>query len=169
MTKFLTATAIAAALLAGGASFAKAGTATANLTVNVTLQANCTFTAGTLAGNYLPGAGPLTVTNAAAVTVGCSQGAVNPTVSFGAGGSGNIAARTAANGANKLAYNLFTLPAGGVLLGDGTLGSTTVAVAGSTVATPKQVPVSMIVPDNAANQALPTGLYTDTVVATLAF
>ncbi len=167
MHKILTATALSAALMAVGAQ-AKSATTTANLTVNVTLQTNCLFTGGTVAATYLPGAGQVTATNANALSVACSPDTVTPTVSFGAGASGSIAGRTAANGANKLAYNLWTAASGGTLLGDGTTG-TTVPVAGSTIAAPKAVSVTLIVPDSAANQVLPAGLYTDTVIATLTF
>jgi spore coat protein U-like protein len=151
-----------------GVTHAHASTTTASLAVNVTLQTNCLFTGGTVAATYVPGAGQVASTNAAALSVACSPDTNTPTVSFGPGLVGTIGGRIATNGTNQLAYNLYTAATGGTILGNGTTGST-VAVAGSTIAVPKTVSVSLIVPDTAANQALPGGTYTDTVVATLTF
>lgn len=169
MRKILTLAATAATLMGIGVTQVHAaGTTTANIAVNVTLQNNCLFTGGTVAATYLPGGNAVTSTNATALSVACSPGAITPSVSFGPGLTGTIAQRLATNGGNSLQYNLWTAATGGTILGNGTTG-TTVTVAGSTIAAPKNVSVTLIVPDSATNQALPAGLYTDTVVATLTF
>jgi spore coat protein U-like protein len=166
MNKILIATMAASVLV--GAGVAKSGTTTANIAVNVTVQTNCLFTGGTVAATYVPGAGAVTASNASALTVACSPDTTTPTISFGNGLTGTIAQRLATLSGSSLQYNLYTAATGGSILGNGTTG-VTVAVGGSTIAAPKAVPVYIIVPDNANNQVLAAGSYTDTVVATLTF
>jgi spore coat protein U domain-containing protein, fimbrial subunit CupE1/2/3/6 len=166
MNKIIVATMAASVLV--GAGIAKSSTTTANIAVNVTVQTNCLFTGGTVAATYLPGAGAVTASNASALTVACSPDTNTPTISFGTGLTGTIAQRLATLSGSSLQYNLYTSAAGTSLLGNGTTG-VTVAVTGSTIAVPKAVPVYIIVPDNATNQVLAAGSYTDTVVATLTF
>jgi spore coat protein U-like protein len=167
MNKIATAT-LAASVLAGTGIVDAASTATANIAVSVTVQSNCLFTGGAVAATYVPGAGAVTANNASALTVACSPDTVTPSISFGAGLTGTIAQRLATTtGGGSLQYNLYTA-AGGSILGNGTTG-VTVAVTGSTIAAPKAVPVYITVPDNATNQVLAAGTYTDTVVATLTF
>ena len=166
MNKLIIATMAASVLV--GAGVAKSGTTTANLAVNVTVQTNCLFTGGTVAATYVPGAGQVTASNATALTVACSPDTNTPTISFGTGVTGTIAQRLATLGTGSLQYNLYTAASGGSILGNGTTG-VTVAVTGSTIAAPKAVPVYITVPDNANNQVLAAGAYTDTVVATLTF
>lgn len=165
MNKIIIATMAASVLV--GAGVAKSSTTTANLAVTVTVQTNCVFTGGTVAATYVPGAGPVTASNASALTVACSPDTNTPTISFGTGLTGTLAQRLATLGTASLQYNLYN-SSGGSILGNGTTG-VTVAVTGSTIAAPKSVPVYITVPDNANNQVLAAGAYTDTVVATLTF
>jgi spore coat protein U-like protein len=165
MNKIIIASLAASALV--GAGVAHSSTTTANIAVTVTVQTNCLFTGGAVAATYVPGAGPVTASNATALTVACSPDAATPTISFGNGLTGTIAQRLATLAGNSLQYNLYN-SSGGSILGNGTTG-VTVAVSGSTIAAPKAVPVYITVPDNANNQVLAAGSYTDTVVATLTF
>jgi len=70
MSKIIIASLAASALV--GAGVAHSSTTTANIAVTVTVQTNCLFTGGAVAATYVPGAGPVTASNATALTVACS-------------------------------------------------------------------------------------------------
>src|SRR5262249_25524178 len=139
---------------------------TANLTVTATVAPTCKLTTGpTLAfGNV----NPLGNTDAQGdITWVCANG-FNTSIKLGAGGSGSIGARTMAKVGGTLAYQLYTDSARTTVFGDGTGGSSTVAVSGTGYATPANVTVYGRVLAAAAGAA-PVGSYTDTVVVTIVF
>jgi len=106
------------------------------------------------------------------VTVTCSGTAlltVPVTVSLNAGMWGTFAARSAASGASRLGYNLYRDPAETQIWGDGSSGTSTVALSvfilvigtGSSSAT-----VYGLVPNG---QDVAPGTYTDTITATVSY
>jgi spore coat protein U-like protein len=154
------------ALLASAA--AQAGTATANLSVSANITANCTISTTDVAfGAYDPisanastpltatGAVNTTCTNGASVVVTLDQGA-----NAGSGSTSAVPVRRMANGSSFMNYGLYS-DNGDTDTFDGVTG-VTVAGTGAQVGTP----VYGSIP---AGQNLPTGSYTDTVVATVTF
>jgi len=167
MRKILSATMAATALL--GAGVTQAGSAPANLTVSVTVTANCVVSNGTLPMAYVPGNGNVKANTT--MSVSCSPGANPTTVGFGWGLNGSAVnqTRAAANGAVQVAYNLYTTNSYGTVLGT-TVGTNTLTVTlPATFAAPSTLTIYGEVPDTAANQLVAAGTYTDTVLATLAF
>lgn len=149
----------------------QAGTATANLTVTESVAANCSISTNTLAfGSYDPvtthAASPLDGTGSIVVT--CTNGA-STTVTLGqgsnaAGGSTDTVPlrRMKAGTSNYLSYTLYQDAGRNTAWGNtsgtgvnhtGTGTSTSITVYGRV----------------AASQNVPTGSYTDTVVATITF
>jgi spore coat protein U-like protein len=144
---------------------------TANLSVTSNISANCTITTLPVAfGAYdpvvanattaLPGTGTITTT--------CTTGAA-PVITLGqgsnAGGGSTDAApvRQMANGSSKMAYGLFQ-DVGHATVWGNTGGTAPASVTGTGVA--QNATVYGLVP---AGQNLPSGSYTDTVVATVTF
>jgi spore coat protein U-like protein len=109
------------------------------------------------------------VTGSSTVSVRCTNGTAY-TVALNGGSTvgGTIAQRLMANGANTLAYNLFTTNAYATIWGDGTTGSTQAGV-GAGVATANAHTVFGQLPDSAANQASVTGAFSDTVTVTVTY
>ena len=148
---------------------AMAGTSTTNLSSTASVSASCSITTNAVAfGTYDPvvvnastpltatGAVDTTCTNGASATITLDQGA-NP----GSGSTASAPQRRMASGTNYLSYGLYTNSSYTTTF-DGTTG---VAVTGSgaQVATP----VYGSVP--AGQNTLPSGSYSDTVVATVSF
>jgi spore coat protein U-like protein len=150
---------------------ASAATATANLTVSTTIANTCTITTAPVAfvaydpvvanaSTPLPGTGTITTT--------CTTGAA-PVITLGqganAGGGSTDAApvRQMANGANKMAYGLWQNAGHSTVWGN-TAGTAPASIAGTGVA--QNATVYGQIP---AGQNLPSGSYTDTVVATVTF
>jgi spore coat protein U-like protein len=150
---------------------ASAGSQTANLSVTSNISANCTITTLPVAfGAYdpvvanvstaLPGTGTITTT--------CTTGAA-PVITLGqganaGGGSTDVApARQMANGASKMAYGLFQ-DSGHATTWGNTPATAPASVAGTGLA--QNATVYGLVP---SGQNLPSGSYTDTVVATVTF
>ena len=72
------------------------------------------------------------------------------------------------NGTDTLQYNLYTTAAFATLFGDGTTGSTMPGT-GTGLATAVAVTVFGSLPDNATNQGVSTGAYTDTINVTVTY
>jgi spore coat protein U-like protein len=159
-------TLILGAMLAGVANSA---TTTASFSVTETLLTTCSATATTLAFSaYTPGAGA--IANNSTISVKCTKNTPY-TISLNKGttAGGTVAQRLMAFGANTLQYNLYTTAAVNVIFGDGTGGSQTETGTGAGVATANTVTVFGKVPDNAANQAVVPGNYTDTITVTVTY
>jgi len=138
---------------------------TANLAVSATVNPTCKLTAGpTLSFGVVS---PLANTDVQAdITWVCTSG-FNTSIKLGSG-SGTIANRTMHAGASALAYQLYTDATRTTVFGDGTAGSSTVAVSGTGYASPANVTVYGRVLAAAAGAA-PVGSYTDTVLVTIVF
>jgi spore coat protein U-like protein len=72
------------------------------------------------------------------------------------------------NGTDTLQYNLYTSGAFATLFGDGTTGSTMPGT-GIGLATAVALTVFGSLPDSAANQAVSTGAYADTISVTVTY
>jgi spore coat protein U-like protein len=166
MRNVLTASLAIAALVAAGS--ASALTATTSFSVTATVLKTCSATASTLGfGNYTPGAGALAANTT--VNVKCTKG-TGFTVALDKGTTtgGTIGQRLLTNGADTLQYNLYTNAAFATVFGDGTTGVTQ-AGAGTGLATAVALTVFGSLPDNASNQAVSAGSYTDTIGVTVTY
>lgn len=166
MRKILTATMAAAALAAAGT--AGAATATTTFGVSATVLKTCSVAAAALGfGNYTPGAAALAANTT--VNVKCTK-STPFTVALNGGTTtgGTIAQRLMTNGTDTLQYNLYTTAGFATIFGDGTTGVTVPGV-GTGLATAVAVTVFGSLPDNAANQAVSTGAYADTINVTVTY
>ena len=160
---------LAASLSTFGFAQLAAADATDNLDVSATVVSSCTITGGNLSfGTYDTVSGAM-VDSSALVTVACTTG-TDTTVTLGEGahaGGGSTAAipmrRMNDGGANFLSYSLFSDAQRTTVWGN-TVGSGLVYQAASSA--PSQLTVYGRI---AANQDVPAGSYTDTVLATIAF
>ena len=166
MRKILTATMAAAALAAAGA--ASAAVVTTTFGVSATVLKTCSVAANPLAfGNYTPSTGALAANTT--VNVKCTKTTpFTVTLNGGSTTGGTISQRLMTNGTDTLQYNLYTTAAFATLFGDGTTG-VGVAGVGNGLASAVAVTVYGSLPDNAANQAVSTGAYTDTVNVTVTY
>jgi spore coat protein U-like protein len=166
MRKILTATMAAAALAAAGT--ASAAVATTSFGVSATVLKTCSVAAGALGfGNYTPSTGALAANTT--VNVKCTKTTpFTVTLNGGTTTGGSITQRLMTNGSDTLQYNLYTTAAFATLFGDGTTG-VGVAGSGAGLATAVAVTVYGSLPDNAANQAVTTGAYTDTISVTVTY
>jgi spore coat protein U-like protein len=159
--------AVAGALVmaAGAASAASPATTTLNVSANV--ASNCLVTAAPLAFADYDASG--TVDGSANLSVRCSTGTPY-TVKLGAGLNGTIAQRLLSDGTNSLEYNLFTSAARTTVWGE-TVGTNTVADTGRGMSSTKANTHTVYgtIANSAANQDVPTGLYTDTVAVTVEY
>ncbi len=151
-------------------SLAYAGTATANLSVTATINANCTISTGTVGfGTYDP-----IVTNATSalngtgsVTTTCTS-ATPATITLGQGSNPNTGSTDTAplrrmkNGTAYLGYSLYSDSARTAVWGNTTATGVASTGTGSAVAVTVYGQV-------AAGQNQPAGSYSDTVVATVTF
>jgi spore coat protein U-like protein len=160
MPKVLAISLAVAALAAAGT--ASALTATTSFSVTATVLKTCSTTATTLGfGNYTPGTGALTANTT--VNVKCTKGTgFTVALDKGTTATGTIAQRLMTNGTDTLQYNLFTTAAFATIFGDGTTGVTQ-AGTGTGLASNVALTVFGSLPDNAANQAVSPGSYTDTI------
>lgn len=159
----------AAVMVAGVLAIANdrtdAATATANLAVSATVINNCTISTAALAfGNYDP-----VVANASTglsgtgtVTVACTKGAVT-TITLGLGANPTGSQRRLTDGTNFLNYEIYKEVAHTNVWG--TSAATDVDYTASSKAASAFTAFGLV----AANQDVPAGSYTDTVVATVNF
>ena len=162
----LPATLAAVALAAAGT--ASALTAATTFGVSATVLKTCSVAANPLGfGNYTPAAGALTVNTT--VNVKCTKSTpFTVALNGGSTAGGTITQRLMTNGTDTLQYNLYTTAAFATLFGDGTTGSTMPGV-GTGLATAVALTVFGSLPDNAANQAVSTGAYADTINVTVTY
>ena len=166
MRKILTATMIAAALAAAGTASAAAATTTFG--VSATVLKTCSVAANPLGfGNYTPSSGALAANTT--VNVKCSKTTpFTVTLNGGSTTGGNIAQRLMTNGTDTLQYNLYTTAAlchGVRRWNDRRRRAWRGQRSGEAVA----VTVYGNLPDNASNQAVSTGAYTDTINVTVTY
>jgi spore coat protein U-like protein len=159
----------AAVLLVLAAAPAFAATATSSFTVTATVENTCTIsTAGIAFGVYDPivthAAAPLDA--AGSVTITCTRGATT-TIGLNSGNNGPSAVgttRAMAAGANYLSYEIYQEAAHSTVWGNSGAGLYTPAAAPSSAArvftTYGRIP---------AGQDVPSGSYSDTVLATVTF
>lgn len=166
MRKILAAS-IAASLFAavGGA---QAATTSTTFGVSATVLTNCTVSATALNfGTYTPGAGALSVNTP--ISVRCTRGTpFTVALNGGTTAGGTIAQRLMTNGTDTLQYNLYTSAAFATVFGDGTTGSTGSGT-GSGLGTPVTVTVFGNLPDNATNQNVSSGSYSDLINVTVTY
>jgi spore coat protein U-like protein len=159
--------AVAGALLVASGT-AGAATKTTTFGVSAVVNPNCLVSAQALAfGGY---DGTAAKTGTSDITVRCSSGTTYA-VSLSSGG-GTFAQRLlSGSGANKLQYNLFTTLAANTIWGDGSIGTGTVPGVGAGMGVPNAQTHTVFgeLPDNAFNQAAPSGNYTDTITVTVTY
>jgi len=157
---------LTAALALAAPVFCHAGTTTTTFPVSAVINSACSVTASALSfGTYNPTSGsPLDGTST--ISVYCTIGSAY-TVSLDVGtGGGAYTARTIANGANALDYNLYTSNARTTVWGDGTGSTSTVGGTGAGLLTAStQTVYGRVV----ASQDKPPGTYTSTITVTVTF
>jgi spore coat protein U-like protein len=166
MTRTARVALIAGGLALGLAAPAFAQTATANLTVSATVNANCSITTSAVAfGTYDPvvthAASPLDGTGSVVVT--CTKGA-GTRIDLGLGGNASGSVRRMAGGGDFLSYELYTDSGRSTVWGAGAGSGQTIAAA------PNKNPRTFTVYGRvAAGQDVSAASYSDTVVATINF
>lgn len=156
--------ALAAGLAALGCSPALSATSTANLAVQMTLEASCTFSAAAAVnfGGHSAAGADVDVTSA--VTINCAGGTTfNIGLDKGQGSGATYAARKMTSGTNTLTYSLYSDSARTMVWGD-SIGTDTVAGTGRGAA--MSYPIYGRVP--AQGLAAP-GNYVDTVKITITY
>lgn len=144
-----------------------AGSATANLSVSASVAVNCTISTGALAfGSYDPvvthASSPLDGTGS--VTIACTKGS-SQTIGLGLGSNASGSQRRMTDGSsNYLNYELYQNSARTTVWGNSGADLYTPAAAPS-----KAARTFTVYGRVAANQDVPAGTYTDTVVATVNF
>ena len=146
---------------------ASAATATANLGVSATVTNNCTISTAPLAfGTYDPVAANASASleGTGTVTVACTKGA-SPTIGLGLGSHASGSIRRMNDGSsNYLSYELYQET------GRTTVWGTSGAALLSPVAAPSKAPRNFTVFGRVlGNQDVPSGTYSDSVVATVNF
>jgi spore coat protein U domain-containing protein, fimbrial subunit CupE1/2/3/6 len=153
-----------AAVTAGAAT----SPATTTLNVSANVASNCLVTAAPLAFSDYDGSAA--VDGSADLSVRCSNGTLY-TISLGDGANGTIAQRKLESAAgDQLDYNLYTAAARSTIWGE-TVGVDTVGGKGKGMSTNQANTHTVYgtIPNNPANQDVPTGLYSDQVAVTVAY
>jgi spore coat protein U-like protein len=165
MRKIITASLAVAALVAAGS--ASAVTATTTFSVTATVLKTCSTTASALGfGNYTPGGGDVTANTT--VNVKCTKGTpFTVLLDKGTTATGTVAQRLMTNGTDALQYNLYTTAVFATIFGD-TAGLTQAGI-GTGLANNVAFTVYGKLPDNAANQGVSTGSYSDTIGVTVSY
>jgi spore coat protein U-like protein len=165
----LTAVATGALLALAGAAQA-AGPKTTTFAVSATVAANCLVTAGDIDfGDY---EGVADKDDTSTVGVRCTNGtAYTVELNAGIGAGATFATRYMSQGADKLAYSLYTDGAHANVWGDGTGGSATNGGTGTGMSLAKiaNYTVHGLLPNSVANQDAPVGAYADTVTVTVEY
>lgn len=137
------------------------------------LGCNCTIAANSFNfGTYDP-LSSINTDSTGAVSVTCSALVVNAFVNYdvqlATGASGSYATRTMVNGANHLGYNLYTDVSRSLIWGNGS-GGTSIVNDGYLIALLAPVTRNYTVYGRIpAEQVIPPGMYTDSIVATVVF
>jgi spore coat protein U-like protein len=151
---------------------AEAGTATANLTVQVTITASCTINTATL--DFGSNAGTTLISSAinaaTTVSVTCTNGSPY-SIGMNNGANASGSQRRMASGANFLNYNLYTdaarLNAWTTAASNSTCTTTNSCFLGTGSGSAQSVNIYGTVPS--VGTAPPAGVYTDTVTMTITF
>jgi spore coat protein U-like protein len=166
MQKFIKAAVFSGVLATVGA--ANAATTTTTFAVTATVATNCLVSATPLVfGTYLQGNGDHD--QQSTISVRCSNGTpFNVGLNPGATGGATVTTRRMVNGANQLAYQLFSDTTRTTNWGQ-TIGTDTKTGTGAGFAVANAVALNVYgrVPDTVANQSVPAGNYTDTVTVTV--
>ncbi|HWZ64651.1 MAG TPA: spore coat U domain-containing protein [Steroidobacteraceae bacterium] len=159
-----------ASLILAATQEAAAGSASTALLVSAVVDSTCAVSANPLTfPTYYPGNGGVNANTT--LSVRCSRGA-QFTVTMDAGtGGGTLVQRLMSSGAAKLQYNLYTSAARTTVWGDGTVTSAVMAGIGKGLAGNEAITETVFgtLPDSPANRQLAPGLYTDTVMITVAY
>lgn len=148
---------------------AAAGSADAILRVSAIVDSACLVSANPLTfPTYTPGNG--SVNAITTLSVRCSRN-TQFTVAMDAGTGGTVAQRLMTQGAATLQYNLYTSAARTTVWGDGSLSSAVVSGVGKGLAGNEAITETVFgsLPDSPANRQLAPGLYSDTVMITVAY
>ena len=150
------------------ATDADAGTATSTLSVSATVQSTCSITSGSLTfGTYDTLSGSQ-VDGTATISVACTKGAAT-TITLGQGQNADTGStdaspiRRMASGATMLAYSLYTDANRLTVWGN------TVATGRAYVSASSATAQLTVYGRIAANQDVPAGSFSDTIVATISF
>lgn len=164
-SKFLAPVVAGVILMAAGS--AVADTKTTTFPVSAQVAANCLVSADSIDFGSYDGTSALTANGA--VKVRCSYGTPF-TVQLSAG-AGSFAQRLLKNGADQLAYNLFTASDFLSVWGDGTGSSVTVGDVGEGMSSTKEITHTVFgqLTNSAANQDAPAGAYSDTITVTVVY
>lgn len=161
----------AGALLAVAGAAQAANPATTTFLVSATVLKNCTVSAPVAVafGNYTPTGGNVGANGT--VNVNCTKSTpFTVALNKGTTAGGTIAQRLMSDGAgNTLQYNLYTTAAFATVWGDGTGSSVTQPGTGAGMATAVALTVFGSLPDNATNQAVAPGSFTDTITVSVAY
>ncbi len=165
----VTTTTIAAGALLALAGAAQAASKSDSFQVSAQVAKNCVISAPDLNLGTFDGTNDLT--SSSAISVRCTSGTTYD-VDLSTGSSGAYASRTLVNGADTLAYNLYTTNGYGTIWGDTTAGtgrpaSGTGAGMGLAAAQTLTVYGRLLAVDNSGPVA--DGTYTDTIVATITY
>lgn len=163
------AAAVASSLIVSGLNAATV-TPSPQFTVSATVPAICRASASALNfGTYTQGSGD--VDSSSTISVRCTSGTaftvgLNPGATSGA----TVTSRAMLSGANQLSYSLFR-DNGRTQNWGQTIGTDTVAGTGAGVAPASAVALTVYgrIVDDAANQTVPAGTYTDTVTVTVTY
>ena len=165
----LTAALIGSALALGSTLISKpafAGTATANMTVSATVPATCTIATGNMYfGAYNPTEASSTLGQATIIAT-CSSG-TNATVALDAGANRGVDGRRKlirSGGTDLLSYDIFTENNYATVWGEGTNGTTTVAL--NSDGNAKEFNAYGAI---SPGQNAPVGSYSDTVAVTITY
>jgi spore coat protein U-like protein len=139
-----------------------AGTASANIAVSTTVTNTCTIQNGALAFAAYTGTA---IQATGTFTVNCTNnGDYVIALGIGSGTGASFANRYMMNGTYRLGYNIYTTTGDTTVWGDGTGTTGTVASVGT--GTSQTISVYGAIP---SSQAVISGNYTDTIVATITY
>lgn len=127
---------------------------------------SCSTTSTTINfGNYLPSS-TIPLSSTGTITLNCNRsGSYSIALSMGQGGSYNPRSMSGGSPVTQLNYNLYTNAQHTIIWGDGS-GGTSVATGSYSKNVPVSITVYGLLP---AQQNVPTGLYTDSITATITY
>jgi spore coat protein U-like protein len=164
-------TALVLALFASGS--ASAGTASGTLSVSATVNTNCTVNSPTLTFTAIDPTAGVNSTGTATLSVTCTKGTTLVDIKLGAGAHQiSNGSRQVNNGANNMAYALYTDVAHTTLWGDSaTTGIGNKLSTGFSAFTSVSTPQTFTVFGQilAAAEDVPAAVYTDSVAVTVDF
>ncbi|HEV2865250.1 MAG TPA: spore coat U domain-containing protein [Allosphingosinicella sp.] len=157
---------LAACAVALAPSAASAAVANSTLSVDATVTANCTVSAGSVSFGSV---NPISGSNADATgsfSVTCTNGTSwSAAAGVGSGSGASFTARRMTSGANTLNYNLYTSSGYGTVWGDGT--SSTAAITGTGTGSAQSTSVYGRI--GSGQTSVPPGSYADTVSVTVTY